>query len=124
MTNKKPKYEYDYRYPPNWQQITRNILDTYKVCALCHKNPSKETHHMFYRKSRGSGDLLLADAKVLNHLIPLCLICHKKAHQIKGRNGKNKITYILHPDDNSKNRNTSAFVKQLQVSFKILYGDK
>lgn len=122
MTSKS-KYNYDYRYPPNWSAITRDILTKYPICALCHKNSSKETHHMFYRKRRGYGELLLGDAKVLKHLIPLCLQCHKKAHQIRGGNGKKKITYLLHNEDNSKNRNTSEFVKKLQTSFKILYGD-
>lgn len=130
MNNKKPKYEYDYRYPTNWQQISRQILATYKTCSLCHKNPSKELHHMFYRKRRGTGDLLLADGKVGINWVPLCQPCHKKAHVIKGKNGTKKITYVLYKDpktkelDSSRNCNTSAFVKRLQVSFKILYGDR
>lgn len=125
MTKKKKKqgeYSYDYRYPPNWLDISHKIRDKYSTCCLCHIKSTKEVHHAYYRKNRGYGELLLDKGKPGISLFPLCTDCHHKAHQIKGGNGKNKITYILHPSDNSYNRNTPAFAKQLKLGFKILYG--
>lgn len=124
MTKKKKQdeYNYDYRYPPNWLEISREAIKNYPICSLCHTKPSKETHHMCYRLNRGHGELLLDKGKTGIHWVPLCLECHKKAHQIKGGNGKNRITYLLHPSDKSKNRNTPEFAKKLKLGFKILYG--
>lgn len=129
MTKKKKKqgqsqneYNYDYRYPSNWLEISRDLRQKYPQCCLCHTKPSEEIHHMYYRNNRGNGDLLLDKVKPGIHVSPLCQSCHHKAHQIKGGNGKNKITYILHPTDNSYNKNTPAFAKQLKLGFKILYG--
>lgn len=125
MTKKKKQgeYNYDYRYPPNWLEISRKLREQYKLCCLCHTKPSEEIHHMYYRNNRGHGDLLLDKVKIGVHVVPTCASCHKKSHQIKGGGGKNKITYLLHPTDNSKNRNTPAFAKQLKLGFKILYGE-
>lgn len=130
MTKKKPeqesdqnKYNYDYRYPSNWLEISRKIREKYPLCCLCHSKLSVNLHHIYYRLNQGHGELILDKGKAGKHWAPLCEGCHHKAHQIKGGGGKNKITYILHPTDNSYNRNTPAFAKQLKLGFKILYGE-
>lgn len=73
MTKKKKQgdYNYDYRYPNNWLEISREAIKNYPICSLCHTKPSKETHHMYYRLNRGHGELLLDKGKNFGDIITL-----------------------------------------------------
>ena len=98
----------NYRYPENWQAISRQAKIICPVCCYCLKSPSEETHHTRYSDDKG---LLLDRAEIGIDLIPLCLRCHKIMH--------NPNNYVIVKSNDSLNHNTEDIIFRLKFGFQI-----
>jgi len=99
----------NYRYPENWQAISRQAKIICPVCCWCLANPSCETHHTRYVDDQGV--LLLDRAEIGIDLIPLCHSCHKSIHKID--------KYVIVKENDSLNHNTEDIIFRLQFGYLV-----